>query len=261
MVIPLIVLLARAVTVGRLRPLSVLVPVVALPARAIFKALAVTVPEAELLVRERLAKLSLLTLVIKESANLPDERVKFPEVIVSLPEVRVKLLPEETVVLPPKVTLPVEVEKEPVEEEASKLPPVWVYPVIFSKAPPLVKRLTLLVNNLPSERFKSAVLAPLLFKRFKVEVEAWLRSKVVVPLVKETLVSAIFRSLKVLVPVKIWVVPKSARVTVPVGIVAVVPPVPVVRVTGLFWETAKLPSKVKVPVVQEGALVPPERRA
>ena len=81
------------------------------------------------------------------------------------------------------------------------------------------------------------------------------------PPVKETLVSAILISLKVLVPVKVWVVDRSASVTVPVGIVAVVPPVPVVKVTALAPETVKFPSRASVPVVQVGIPVPPETRA
>ncbi len=133
--------------------------------------------------------------------------------------------------------------------------------MIFSKAPPLVSLDVPLVNNLPSERLRSAVLAPLLFNIFKEEVDACWISKVVEPPLKGTLVSAIVRLSNVLAPVNVWVDPRSAKVMVPVGKVADEPPDPVVNDMALVPDKVKLPSRVKVPVVQEGAPVPPERRA
>ncbi len=120
----LIVLLAIVVTVGRLTPFMVLVPVVALPVRLTFKPLVVTDPDPELLVKDRLTRLSLLELVVKESASLPLLKVKLPEVMTSLPEVKVRFLPDAMVVSPPMVTSPVEVLNVPVDPEASKLPEV-----------------------------------------------------------------------------------------------------------------------------------------
>ncbi len=119
-------MLAKEVTVGKLTPLMVLVPVVALPVRLTFKALVVTDPEPELLVKERLAKLSLLELVVNESASLPDDKVKLPDVMTSLPEVKVKFLPEARVVSPLIETSPEEVLNVPLDPEASKLPLDWV---------------------------------------------------------------------------------------------------------------------------------------
>lgn len=60
--------------------------------------------------------------------------------------------------------------------------------------------------------------------------------------------------------VKVWVVFRSTRVTVPAGMVALVVPV-VVRVRGEVPAVAKLPARVSVPVVQVGAPVPPEIKA
>ena len=122
--IPLILLLRIPVTLGRLIALMLLVPEVVLPAKAIFKPLVVIVPAEELLVKDNEAKLSLLVEVVKVSANLPDDKVRLPEVIFSLPEAMVKFLPVATVVSPPKVTAPVEVLNVPAEAEASKLPEV-----------------------------------------------------------------------------------------------------------------------------------------
>ena len=82
---PLMVLLAMAVTLGRLIPLMVLVPVVELPVKEIFKPLVTAVPAPELLVKDKDAKLSLLVEVVKMSDIFPDDNVKFPEVKVSLP--------------------------------------------------------------------------------------------------------------------------------------------------------------------------------
>ena len=79
------VLLAMAVTLGRLIPLMVLVPVVELPVKEIFKPLVTAVPAPELLVKDKDAKLSLLVEVVKMSDIFPDDNVKFPEVKVSLP--------------------------------------------------------------------------------------------------------------------------------------------------------------------------------
>ena len=84
----------------------------------------VMAPEPELLVKDNEARASLLVDEVKVSESFPLDKVKFPEVMVSLPEVTVKFLPEATVVSPPNVTLPVEVEKVPVEPEASKFPAV-----------------------------------------------------------------------------------------------------------------------------------------
>ena len=72
------VLLAMAVTLGRLIPLTVLVPLVELPVKEIFKPLVTAVPAPELLVRDSVAKLSLLVEVVKLSDSFPDDRVKFP---------------------------------------------------------------------------------------------------------------------------------------------------------------------------------------
>ena len=77
--------MAIAVTVGKLTPVMVLVPVVALPVNETFKALVATDPEPELLVKLREARLSLLELVVKESVNLPAVKVKLPWVRTSLP--------------------------------------------------------------------------------------------------------------------------------------------------------------------------------
>jgi len=74
-----------AVTLGRLIPLMVLVPVVELPVKEIFKPLVTAVPAPELLVKDKDAKLSLLVEVVKMSDIFPDDNVKFPEVKVSLP--------------------------------------------------------------------------------------------------------------------------------------------------------------------------------
>lgn len=132
---------------------------------------------------------------------------------------------------------------------------------MFDKAPELSSLKVPLVWREPSERFRLAMLVPFEFSKLRVVVLAAFRSKVVEPPVKGMLVSAIDRSLKVLAPVKVCVVLRSARVIAPVGIVAVVPPEPVVKVTALAPDTAKLPSSARVPVVQVGADVPPERRA
>jgi len=119
--------------------------------------------------------------------------------------------------------------------------------VIFCSAPALVNLEVLLVNNEPVDKLRLATLAPLLLRMVKVEVEPCCRSRVVDPPVKETLVSAILISLKVLVPVKVWVSDRSAKVIVPVGIVAVVPPAPVVRVTALAPEIVKAPPSANGP--------------
>ena len=118
-------LLAIPVTVGKEIPLILLVPEVALPVRAILKALVVAVPEPLLLVRDKVARLSLLVEVIRVSLNLPDDKVKLPEEITSLPAVKVKFLPLAIVVSPFKEMLPVPVEKVPAPE-IPKLPEVWV---------------------------------------------------------------------------------------------------------------------------------------
>ena len=118
-------LLAIPVTVGKEMPLILLVPEVALPVRAILKALVVAVPEPLLLVRDKVARLSLLVEVIRVSLNLPDDKVKLPEEITSLPAVKVKFLPLAIVVSPFKEMLPVPVEKVPAPE-IPKLPEVWV---------------------------------------------------------------------------------------------------------------------------------------
>ena len=118
------VLLAIPVTPGRLIPLMVLVPLVPLPAREIFRALVVVVPAVELLVKDSAARLSLVVPVVRVSDSFPDDRVKSPLVRVSLPWVRVKFLVAAIVVSPLIETAPEEVLNNPVEEEASKLPPV-----------------------------------------------------------------------------------------------------------------------------------------
>ena len=133
--------------------------------------------------------------------------------------------------------------------------------MIFCSAPALVSLEVLLVNNEPVDRLRLATLAPLLLRMVKVEVEPCCRSRVVDPPVKETLVSAILMSLKVLVPLKVWVVDRSASVTVPVGMVAVVPPAPVVKVTALAPETVKAPPSASAPVVQVGVPAAAETRA
>jgi len=65
------VLLAIPVTLGRLIPLMVLVPVVPLPVREIFKALGGSCPAVELLVRDSAARLSLVVPVVKVSDSFP----------------------------------------------------------------------------------------------------------------------------------------------------------------------------------------------
>jgi len=74
-------------------------------------------------------------------------------------------------------------------------------------------------------------------------------------------ISLASEGVKVLSPVNVWVDPRSASVIEPVGRVAVVPPVPVVRVTASVPVTAKLPARDKVPVVQVGAPDDPETSA
>src|SRR4030066_1277863 len=132
---------------------------------------------------------------------------------------------------------------------------------MFSSAPPLVSLDDPPVYRPPSERLRLAIFAPLLLSTVRVEVDAWVRSNVVDPPEKGTLVSAMVRSLNVFPPVKVCVVERSARVIVPAGMVAVVPPAPGVSVSALAPLTVKLPSSVNVPVVQEGAPVAPERSA
>ena len=75
---PLIVLLAIPVTLGRLIALTVLVPEVVLPVKETFKPLVVVVPDEELLVKANDAKLSLLFEVVKASDNLTEEELDFP---------------------------------------------------------------------------------------------------------------------------------------------------------------------------------------
>jgi hypothetical protein len=165
------------------------------------------------------------------------------------------------VVSPPKVTSPVDVLKVPGDVEASKLPEVWVYPVMFSSTPKLVRRDTEPVYSDPSERLRLAMFAPLLFSIVSADVDPCDISSVVDPAVKGILVSAIARSLNVFAPVKVCVVERSERVMVPVGIVASVPPPPVVKVTGFDEAIPRFPSRVSVPVVQLGCEAPPEIRA
>ncbi len=74
---------------------------------------------------------------------------------------------------------------------------------MFSKAPALVSLLVLLVNTLPSDRLRSAVLVPFELRRVKVEVEAWFTSKVVDPPLKGTLVSATVKLSNVLAPLNV----------------------------------------------------------
>src|SRR5512147_410720 len=81
-------------------------------------------------------------------------------------------------------------------------------------------------SSAPSERLRLAVFAPLLFNTVRVDVDACVRSSVVDPPEKGTLVSAIVMSLKVFAPVNVWVVERSARVMLPAAMVAVVPPDP-----------------------------------
>jgi len=123
------------------------------------------------------------------------------------PESAVKFLVAAIVVSPLIETAPKEVLNGPVELEASKVyaPEDSLYPVIFCSAPALVSLEVLPVNNEPVDKLRLATLAPLLLRMVKVEVEPCCRSSVVDPPVKETLVSAILISLKVLVPLKVWV--------------------------------------------------------
>jgi len=83
-------LLAIGVTLLKLMPLIVFVPLVAFPVKDIFCAFVVIDPAPELFVNEREAKVSLLVDVVKLSENLPEESVRFPDVMVSLPEVKVR---------------------------------------------------------------------------------------------------------------------------------------------------------------------------
>ena len=109
------VLLAIPVTLGRLMPLMVLVPEVAFPVKEIFKPLVVVVPAPELLVKDNAARLSLVVDVVKLSDNLPAVMIRFPEVKVSLPWVRVKFLLAAMVVSPLMETAPEEVLNVPVD--------------------------------------------------------------------------------------------------------------------------------------------------
>ena len=109
------VLLAMAVTLGRFIPLIVLVPLVELPVKEIFKPLVTAVPAPELLVKDNDARLSLLVEVAKLSDSFPDDSVRFPEVKVSLPWVRVKFLVAAMVVSPLIETAPEEVLNGPVD--------------------------------------------------------------------------------------------------------------------------------------------------
>jgi len=132
--------------------------------------------------------------------------------------------------------------------------------VIAERAPPLESRWVPPVKSDPSERSRLATLPPLLFRRVNVEVDPCVRSKVVEPPVKVTLVSAMLMSLTVLVPVKVWVVSRSATLIVPAEKEAVVEP-PVIRLSGPAPVTEKFWPSVNVPVVHVGALDPPESSA
>ncbi len=69
---------AIVVTVGKLIPLIILFPDVAVPVKATSIPLAVIDPDAALLVRLTVTPLSLLLLVEYVSVVLPDDRTKFP---------------------------------------------------------------------------------------------------------------------------------------------------------------------------------------
>ena len=133
--------------------------------------------------------------------------------------------------------------------------------MIFSNAPALVNLDVPLVRSLPSDKLRSAVLVPLLLRRVREEVDPCWISKVVDPPVNGTLVSAMVMLSNVLAPVNVWVDPRSANVMVPVGRVATDPPDPVVNDMALVPDKVKLPSRVNVPAVHEGAPVPPESNA
>ena len=118
---PLKILLAMAETVGRLRPVRVFVPEVALPVKAISSPVVETVPAPELLVKFKETNLSVLVEVVRVSEIFPEERVRFPAVIVSFPLVSVRFFPEAMVVSPFKEMAPVPVPNVPAPEIA-KLP-------------------------------------------------------------------------------------------------------------------------------------------
>ena len=117
------------------------------------------------------------------------------------------------------------------------------------------------VKREPSERSKLATFPPLVLLKVRVEVEACCKSKVVEPWVKGIFASLIVRSLKVLAPVKVWVLPKSATVILPVGKVALVVTPPVVRVNAADPATAKFCANESVPVVHAGVLDPADTNA
>ena len=120
-------LLAKELTVAKLIPFRVLVPEVAPPMRETFKALVVTEPVPELLVKDNEVRLSLFEEEVWAIDSLPEDKVRSPEVKTSLPEVRVKFLPEARVVSPFKEMAPPPVLKVPVDDpDISKLPETWV---------------------------------------------------------------------------------------------------------------------------------------
>ena len=88
------------------------------------------------------------------------------------------------------------------------------------KPPALVKRSVLPVCKEPSVKLRDRVPAPVLL-RVRVSAATEFVAKVVLWF-KVTEESAITKSLKVLVPAKVWVVPRSAKVMVPSGKVALV---------------------------------------
>ena len=90
----------------------------------------------------------------------------------------------------------------------------------MERAPALVRRVVPAVWRAPSVRMRSKVPAPALFK-VKVSADTELVARVV-DWFKVTEESAMVRALKVFSPVKVWMEPRSARVIVPVGKVALV---------------------------------------
>jgi len=83
---------------------------------------------------------------------------------------------------------------------------------MFSSAPPFVSLDDPPVYRPPSERLRLAIFAPLLLSTVRVEVDAWVRSNVVDPPLKLTVVSA-----NTVLPV-----PLASKVRSPLAPVAIV---------------------------------------
>jgi hypothetical protein len=121
--IPLITLELLFVAAGKLMPFSIFVLLVLVAFERVRLTPLVVMDDADVLalVRSREASESLLVEVEYVSANFPDDNVRFPDVIVSLPDCMVRSLPVVTVVAPFNDILPVPVENVPLPEIA-KLP-------------------------------------------------------------------------------------------------------------------------------------------